>query len=68
MEREYFSDREIVNQPEFRGVISASTLQKLRMTGGGPRYLKTGHKVFYRVEWMREWIEAKVRTSTSEVA
>jgi hypothetical protein len=67
-QRQYFSDKEIVADPEFRGMFSASTLQKLRIKGDGPRYLKVGNKVFYRREWMREWIEAKVVTSTTEAA
>lgn len=67
-ERQYLSDKEIAADPEFRGMFSASTLQKLRIKGDGPRYLKVGAKVFYRREWMKEWIEAKVVTSTSEAA
>lgn len=67
-EREYFSDEQIVARPGFRGLISRSGLQKLRVRGGGPRYLKLGKKVFYTEEWMREWLNGQVVNSTSDRA
>ena len=47
--------------------VSASWLNKLRITGEGPRYLKFGTRaVRYSVQDLRQWIEARAVTSTSE--
>lgn len=52
--------------------LSVSTLCKLRLTGGGPIYLKLGSSpaaaVRYRVGDARRWLAQHIRTSTSEVA
>ena len=42
------------------------TLANMRVTGGGPRYLKRGKKVLYVVEDLDAWMRADMRTSTSE--
>lgn len=65
-DKQFFSDRELTGLAEFRGLFSASKLQKLRMTGNGPRYLKLGQKVFYKPEWVRDWLAGKVVSSTSD--
>jgi predicted DNA-binding transcriptional regulator AlpA len=46
--------------------VSASFLNKARLTGDGPPYLKIGKTVRY--DWHRviEWAEAHSRRSTSE--
>lgn len=62
----YFTDKQIVADPEFRGVVTASTLQKLRVRGGGPQYAKVGSKCLYRRDWMRAWLESHAITSTSD--
>ncbi|MGB5183599.1 MAG: helix-turn-helix domain-containing protein [Xanthobacteraceae bacterium] len=46
--------------------LSASTLNKLRVKGGGPRYTKFGGKILYDVRDLDQWIEAHKRRSTSE--
>jgi hypothetical protein len=47
--------------------LSVSTLEKLRLTGGGPAYYKSGPKiVVYRVEDLDAWLTARRRTSTSD--
>jgi predicted DNA-binding transcriptional regulator AlpA len=47
--------------------LSASTLEKLRLTGGGPAYQKAGPKiVVYRPEDLDAWLAAHPRTSTSD--
>ena len=48
--------------------ISASTLNKLRVFGGGPRYLKLGRRVAYDVRDLDTWLASKRRSSTSENA
>jgi len=47
--------------------LSASTLEKMRIFGGGPPYSKAGPKiVVYRVVDLEEWLKARRRTSTSD--
>jgi Helix-turn-helix domain len=47
--------------------LSASTLNRLRVSGGGPRYAKLAGKVLYDVVDLDVWIEDGKRGSTSEV-
>ncbi|WP_133248646.1 helix-turn-helix domain-containing protein [Williamsia muralis] len=37
------------------------TLKRLRYSGGGPRYVKPGAKVLYRLDDLLEWVEAGAR-------
>lgn len=46
--------------------ISKSTLEKLRLTGGGPVFVKRGKSVFYIESDLAEWIHANRRRSTSD--
>ena len=46
--------------------LSRRTLEKRRGSGGGPRYLKLGRLVKYRVRDLEEWIARSVRVSTSD--
>jgi predicted DNA-binding transcriptional regulator AlpA len=47
--------------------LSASTLEKFRLTGNGPRYQKSGPKiVVYRPEDLDAWLDANRRRSTSD--
>ncbi|WP_265562802.1 helix-turn-helix transcriptional regulator [Sphingomicrobium arenosum] len=46
--------------------VSKSYLSKLRVTGGGPRYVKIGRRVAYRSEDLQEWLISCIRASTSE--
>jgi hypothetical protein len=43
-----------------------STLEKLRHTGGGPIYYKTGKIVVYHPDDLDDWIEQTRRRSTSD--
>lgn len=45
---------------------SASTFEKLRLTGGGPPYLKVGRRVVYDVRDLDAWLASKKRRSTSD--
>jgi hypothetical protein len=45
---------------------SASTFEKLRLTGGGPVYSKIGRRVVYRVDDLDAWLAANQRRSTSD--
>ena len=48
--------------------LSASTLTKLRLTGGGPEYLKLGKVVVYDLADLDAWLVSKRRRSTSVAA
>jgi hypothetical protein len=45
---------------------SVSFLQKARIAGGGPRFLKLGKAVRYRIEDLDDWACARAHGSTSE--
>ena len=47
--------------------LSASTLNKMRLTGEGPPFVKLGASVRYDPELVDQWIEKRIRHSTSEV-
>lgn len=46
--------------------LSTSSLNKSRLTGDTPTFLKLGRAVRYRVGDLREWLGTKRRRSTSE--
>jgi predicted DNA-binding transcriptional regulator AlpA len=49
--------------------LAESTLNKLRMTGGGPRFLKiSARRVAYDTADLDEWLASKRRRSTSDRA
>lgn len=42
------------------------TLEYWRHTGHSPKYAKLGRQVRYRRDWLDEWLEARVASSTAE--
>ncbi len=46
--------------------LSKSTLDKLRISGGGPTYLQLGRRVLYDVADLEAWLISKRRSSTSD--
>jgi predicted DNA-binding transcriptional regulator AlpA len=46
--------------------ISVRSLERMRMAGGGPRFIKVGHCVRYRPADVEAWIAGRLVTSTSE--
>jgi len=48
--------------------LSKSTLDKMRVEGRGPRYLKIGGRVFYRPADLDAYIEAAVIETTDSRA
>ena len=46
--------------------LSGSTLEKLRVTGGGPAYLKLGRRVVYEASDLDAWKAARRTVSTSQ--
>jgi len=48
--------------------LSASTLAKLRVYGGGPIYYRAGRAIRYRQEDLDHWMATRRHSSTSDVA
>ena len=48
--------------------LSESTLNKLRLTGGGPIFIKLGRRVLYDVKDLEDWLGRHRRSSTSDQA
>ena len=46
--------------------LSESTLNKLRLTGGGPTYIKLGRRVLYKTQDLEDWLGRHRRSSTSD--
>lgn len=46
--------------------LSTSTLNKLRVFGGGPVFMKLGRRVAYDVADLDAWMAARRRRSTSD--
>lgn len=46
--------------------LSERTLERFRVTGDGPKFVKAGRRVLYRQSDLDEWITARVCGSTSE--
>lgn len=46
--------------------LSVSTLNKYRLTGEGPVFIKLGRAVMYEVDDLETWITANKYSSTSE--
>lgn len=47
--------------------LSVSCLNKWRLTGAGPRYIKAGRSVRYRWSDVGQWLDEQARASTSDV-
>lgn len=46
--------------------ISKSTLEKRRVSGGGPRYIKIGNRVVYDEHDLDAWMEGNKQESTTD--
>lgn len=59
---------QLLNQAEAAKLLrlSTRTMERLRLIGGGPLYVKCGRSVRYREADLEEWIAARVVSSTSE--
>jgi excisionase family DNA binding protein len=47
--------------------LSERTLERWRVSGDGPAFVKLGRRVAYRAEDLEAWVASRRRTSTSEV-
>ena len=59
---------DILKTPEAAGYVrlGVPTLERLRLTGEGPIFLKLGKAVRYRKADLDEWLNSRVARSTSE--
>lgn len=46
--------------------LSPRTLEKLRISGGGPEYLKPNRRVIYETQSLDRWLRGTRRRSTSD--
>lgn len=44
--------------------VSKSFLDKLRMQDGGPRFIKAGRRVRYRIATLEQWMQAREKAAT----
>jgi excisionase family DNA binding protein len=47
--------------------LSERTLERWRVSGDGPAYVKAGRRVLYRECDLIEWVAGRVRISTSQI-
>jgi predicted DNA-binding transcriptional regulator AlpA len=47
--------------------LGVSSLEKLRITGGGPAFLKIGRRVVYDARDLEQWLAKHKRPSTFEI-
>ena len=52
---------------EYTG-LAENTLVVMRSRGEGPRFIKYARAVRYRIEDLREYVESRIRSNTSEAA
>ena len=59
---------DLLTQPETaeKTRLSERTLERHRLTGTGPKFVRLGRRIFYRREDVAEWIAANLCRSTSE--
>jgi predicted DNA-binding transcriptional regulator AlpA len=60
----------LLTQREAACVLRCSerTLERLRLTGRGPQYVKTTRRVLYRESDLEAWLASRLTTSTSQYA
>jgi predicted DNA-binding transcriptional regulator AlpA len=46
-------------------LLSPRTLERMRVSGTGPSYVKLGRRVAYREVDLEAWIALRIRTNTS---
>jgi predicted DNA-binding transcriptional regulator AlpA len=48
--------------------LSVRTLERHRIAGTGPRFARLGRLIRYRQNDLIEWVDSKLRNSTSELS
>lgn len=57
---------ESADVPRYYPGITTRWLDKARCTGEGPRFIKVGKKVLYRLADIEAWLDEQTRQSTSD--
>lgn len=47
--------------------LSKRYIEALRLKGAGPQHIRIGRAVRYRLEDVNEWVQSRVRKSTSDL-
>ena len=60
----------LLNQKQAARILGLSvrSLERYRVAGTGPRYVRLGHLIRYRQSDLKEWIDSHLRNSTSETS
>ncbi len=60
--------QQLLDQREAAALLKLSTrsMERMRLTGAGPRFVRCGYSVRYRVEDLEAWVAARIVGSTSE--
>jgi len=69
MKKSSVTDDEALISPEDAAKflnLAPGWLAKLRMTGGGPLYVKLSRRVFYRRLDLKAWVAERIISSTSQ--
>lgn len=53
---------------EYLGGLKPNTIEGWRVRGEGPRYLKIGRLVRYRIEDLDAYLESRARNATTQAA
>ena len=58
----------LLTQREAAGLLRLSerTLERLRVSGGGPKFVRAGHSIRYRVQDIEAWCASRVVGCTSQ--
>jgi predicted DNA-binding transcriptional regulator AlpA len=47
--------------------VHPTTLWRFRLQGGGPRFIRVGRRIFYRLSAIEQWLESETYSHSSEV-
>jgi hypothetical protein len=57
----------LTEQEAAQSILSTPrTMARWRSTGTGPRFVKVGRRVVYRVQDLEAWLDRQTRTSTAQ--
>ena len=61
---------QLLNQSEAARLLrlSTRTMERMRLQGIGPSYIKCGRSVRYRLDLIEEWVSRRVVSSTSDAS
>jgi predicted DNA-binding transcriptional regulator AlpA len=59
----YYSTKTLANRLE----LSTRTLERYRLMGAGPAFVKLGKLIRYRPQDVEQWVESQLRKSTSDI-